>query len=243
MKRIVLLPLVLLASLIPLGAAEAAPAGPETNPIGTLTWLPPNSRESSQVAAGSKRLVVIYDRSLDNTESRPTTLMAKGAFGLKIASSSHGLRMVGHSPGVSSLTGGGLLNPADKVLVGLQGDVRDGACSKVGTASFSSAFSTTRSFVHWGSTPYQPLSGPGACEVVNSSTPTGGGFKTVVTTHVPGFWIDVQLPSATVKNELWYVAAYDTQGQSGKFYATSDAAGQSRSVGDPQANWGGQATS
>ena len=250
MKRFVLLPLVLLASLTPLGTAEAAPAGPETNPIGTLSWLPPNSRESAQVPAGSERLVVVYDRSID-AGGKPTALLGKGAFGLKIAANTQELRMVRHSPGVGSIddAGGSPFTPVDQILVGVEGDVRDGACSKVGTPSFSEAFSITRSFVHFGSQPYQPQNGPGACEVRDSSTPVSGGFQTVVTTHVPGFWIDIKLPAGAaiaadeeaMHHEIWYAAVYDTDGESGEFYETSDAVGQSRSLGDPGEEWGGDA--
>lgn len=255
MRKTMLLPLVLLASMLPLGTAEAAPAGPETNPLGTLSWLPPNSRESSDVPAGAERLVVIYNRSLD-ANGNPVDLLAKGAFGLKIAANTHELRMVGHSPAVGSVddAGGGSFTPLDEIFVGVEGDVRDGACSRVGTSEFSAAFSTARSFLHAASTPYVAQSGPGACEVVESSTPVAGGFQTVVTTHVPGFWIDVELPggapegegnaTATAEtmlhHEIWYVAVYDTEGESGDFYETSDTAGQSKSVGDPVGDEGGE---
>jgi hypothetical protein len=258
MKRILLLPLVLLASLIPLGTAEAAPAGPETNPIGTLGWLPPNSRESSDVPPGAERLVVIYDRSLD-AEGKPANLLATGAFGLKILANTHEVRMVDHSPAVGSIddAGGGPFTPVDEIFVGVEGDVRDGACSDVGTPAFSAAFSTARSFLHSGSAPYAPQSGPGACEVVSSSTPVSGGFQTVVTTYVPGFWIDIELPTGAapatsaafapegenlLHHEIWYAAVYDTEGESGEFFETSDAAGQSRSVGDPVGDQGGEDT-
>ena len=237
MKRIVLLPLVLLASLIPLGAADAAPAGPETNPVGTPNWKPFNTRE--EVPAGVERLVVVYDRSL-NAQGSPTTLLTKGAFGLKLASNSAELRMVDHSPGVDSLddAGGSPFDPLDEVFAAVEGDVRDGACSKVGTSSFSAAYSTSRSFLHAGSQPYQAQSGPGACEVVTSSVATGGGFQTTVTTFVPGFWIDVELPAGAslateMHHQIWYEAVYDTGGQSGEFYQTADAFGQSKTIGDP----------
>jgi hypothetical protein len=102
--------------------------------------------------------------------------------------------------------------------------------------------------VHAGSAPYQAQSGPGACEVVDSSAPISGGFQTVVTTHVPGFWIDIELPAGApsaasieeMHHEIWYAAVYDTEADSGEFYETSDAAGQSRSVGDPVEDWGGE---
>lgn len=238
MKRIVLLPLVLLASLIPLGAADAAPAGPETNPVGTPGWKPFNTRE--EVPAGVERFVVVYDRSL-NAQGGLTALLTKGAFGLKLASNSAQLRMVDHSSGVDSLDdrGGSPARPLDEVIAAVEGDVRDGACSKAGTASFSAAYSTSRSFLHPGSQPYQAQSGPGACEVVTSSVATNGGFRTTVTTFVPGFWIDVKLPAGAspttglVHNEIWYEAVYDTAGESGQFYQTADSFGQSKTIGDP----------
>jgi len=247
MKRSMVLPLVLLASLTPLGTAEAAPAGPETNPLGTLSWLPPNSGDSSEVPAGAERLVVVYDRSIDS-QGRPATLLANGAFGLKIASNSAEIRMVGHSDGVGSIddAGGAPFEPVDEVFSGVEGDVRDGSCSLVGTPSFSEAFSFTRSFLHAGSTPYEAQSGPGACEVVDSSTPASGGFQTVVTTHVPGFWIDISLPAGAANaveamhHEIWYAAVYDTEAESGDFYETADDFGQSKSVGDPVEDWGGE---
>jgi hypothetical protein len=228
-KWAISLVLVALASLTPVGTASAAPAGPETNPVGTLRWLPENTNE--RPAAGVHRLVVIYDRSL-NSSGKPSTMLANGAFGLKIASLSPDLRMKGHSPAVGSIDDAGGPAQLDEVFVGVEGDVRDGACSRAGTSGFSAAFTTTRTFVHPGSSPYTPQSGPGACEVVDSSTPTGGGFQTRVTTHVPGFWIDVQGPGQ-VLTELWYEAVYDTDGESGDFYETSDDAGASKSVGSP----------
>jgi hypothetical protein len=240
--RKIAIPLVLLAlaTLAPAGTAAAAPAGPEANPVGTLRWLPDNTNETQP--AGLHRLVVIYDRSL-NAAGKPSTLLTKGAFGLKIASSSPDLEMKAHSPGVGSLGDEGAPPEIDEAFMGVHGDVRDGACSSVGTSGFSAAFTRTRTFVHPGSSPYQPQNGPGACEVVDSSTQVSGGFQTKVTTHVPGFWIDVDWPthedevgsggSAHLLADVWYTAVYDTAGEDGDFYETSDAAGASRSLGSP----------
>jgi hypothetical protein len=71
--------------------------------------------------------------------------------------------------------------------------------------------------------------------------PAAGGFQTAVTTFVPGFWIDIELPAgaspasetALMHHEIWYEAVYDTEGESGEFFETSDSFGQSRTVGDP----------
>jgi hypothetical protein len=234
-KMAIPLVLVALAALTPVGTASAAPAGPETNPVGTLRWLPDNTNEKP--AAGLNRLVVIYDRSL-NSAGKPSALLAKGAFGLKIATTSPDLRMKGHSPAVGSIEDAGGPAELDELFVAVEGDIRDGACSNVGTAGFSAAFTSTRTFLHQGSSPYTAQSGPGACEVVDSSTPANGGFQTRVTTHVPGFWIDVEWPvhdetGGQLLPEVWYEAIFDTGGESGDFYETSDTAGSSKSISVP----------
>lgn len=227
MRKIALVPLLLLAALVPTGPASAAPAGPETNPVGTIRWLPVNTNEGTQVPAGLRRLVVIYDRSL-NDAGKPVDILANGAFGLKLGSPSPLLRMNGWSSRVTPLGWG--LTPFENIYAGVAGDIRDGACSKAGTPQFSAAFSTTRNFLHAGPTPYQAQSGPGSCEVVDASAPAPGGFQTRVTTHVPGFWIDVQLPTGPGPSQVWYTAVYDTEGESGDFYETADSAGSSRSI-------------
>jgi hypothetical protein len=233
MKRIALVPFLMLAALVPTGAASAAPAGPETNPVGTIMWLPPNTNQGSQVPQGQNRLVVIYDRSLD-LAGKPADLLANGAFGLKTVSNSPGLRMKNHSPHVDSIddAGGDQLDPLDEVFAGVQGDIRDGDCDEAGTSGFSAAFSTTRTFLHQGATPYQAQNGPGACEVVEASAGSPGAFQTRVTTYVPGFWID--FAGATGPGggpaQVWYTAVYDTEGESGEFYETADSAGSSRTV-------------
>ena len=242
MKKTVLLPLLLIAALAPAGRAGAAPAGPETNPIGTLRWLPDNTNESSQVPSGLSRLVVIYDRSL-NSAGKASDLLTNGAFGVKFSTTSPEIRMKGHSSGVEGTQDAGLPSPAlDEVFAGVHGDIRDGACSKAGTSSFAAAFTTTRVFFHAGGSPYQPQTGSGACEVVQSSTPVGSGFQTRVITYVPGFWIDVEWPEHSdpldvtggqALADLWYTAVYDTEAESGDFYETADSAGISDSVGSP----------
>jgi hypothetical protein len=242
MRKIILIPFLLLAVLAPLGKAGAAPAGSETNPLGTLRWLPDNTNEGTSVTAGTSRLVLIYDRSL-NTAGKPSALLANGSFGVKFASTSPEIRMKAHSSSVGATQDEGAPAQLDEVFAGLQGDVRDGGCSLAGTPSFSAAFTTTRTFFFSGSSPYQPQAGTGACEKVDSSTPLAGGFQTRVTTYVPGFWIDVEWPThddelgsggaAHALADVWYTAVYDTGNESGDFYETADAAGVSDSVGSP----------
>jgi hypothetical protein len=226
-KLTVSLVLLALATLAPAGTAVAVPAGPETNPVGSLRWLP--SFTNAKPAAGLNRLVVVYDRSL-NSAGKPAALFAKGPFALRIGSTSPGLRMKGHSPGVGSIDEAG---PLGEAVIAVHGDVRDGDCAEAGSPAFSAAYSSTRSFLHNGSTPYEPESGPGACEVVDSSTRSGSGFQTRVTTYVPGFWVDVQWSSSAPTPQVWYEALYDSQGENGPFYTTSDSAGASTSIQGP----------
>lgn len=227
-KRALLVPLLLLGILMPSSAAGASPAGPESNPVGTLRWLPANTNEGSEVPTGLRRLVVIYDRSLTQA-GKPGDLLAQGAFALKVAATGN-LRMADWSPRISPVDNG--ISTLENLHASITGDVRDGDCSTVESASFSSAFSTTRTFMHSGTVPYEAHNGPGACEVVEASTKVGGGFQTRVTTYVPGFWIDVELPS-TGSPTVWYTAAFDTEGQSGPFYRTADSVGSSKSITTP----------
>jgi hypothetical protein len=231
----------LLATLTPSSAA-ATPYGGESNPIGSLRWLPDNANEKAQVGANQFRLVAVYDHSLD-AQGKPAALLAKGAFGVKLYTTSVAdLRMADHSENVISLqdVGGEPVAPVDQAFMGVAGDVRDGGC-KAGVQPVSAAYSTTRTFLHAGSSAYEPVAGPGACEVVDASSPVPGGFTTTVTTYVPGFWIDVTWPTRTVPAagtgrlmaDVWYGALYDTQGEQGDFYETADAQGDSKSVGSP----------
>jgi hypothetical protein len=245
MRKLVLLSLLvsLVAVLAP-ASVGATPFGGETNPIGSLRWLPDNANEKGQVGANQFRLAVVYDYSLD-TQGKPIApLLAKGAFGVKFyTTSAADLRMVEHSESVISLgdVGGDPVGPVDEVFMGVAGDVRDSSCPQAGVSPASAAYSTTRTFFHAGSSPYQPVTGPGACEVVDATTPVSGGFNTTVTTHVPGFWIDVTWPTRTVPAagtgrlmaDVWYGALYDTEGEEGDFYETADAEGDSKSVGSP----------
>jgi hypothetical protein len=240
---LMILPLVIGA----LGAApsEASPQGGDTNPLGTLRWLPNNANEKASVPAGQYRLTVVYDRSLDST-GKPVAMLGNGAFGLKVFTPSVAdFRMASHSSHVDSLeqtTGQPQIAPVDQAFVGVSGDTRDGACSKVGTPVFSAAYSTTRTFVFPGTTPYAAINGPGACEVVDSSTPVAGGFNTTVTTFAPGFWINVTWPDRTLPSSLggnkweadvFYGALYDSEGEDGDFYTTADSQGTSTDVGSP----------
>ena len=228
MKRTGLLSLLLLAVLTIPGTSQARPAGPHTNPLGSLQWLPDYANENPP--SGRHRLVVVYDWSL--TSGKPDALLAKGAFAMKLASLSPELRMTAHSSGVNSIGAA----PVDGAAMALEGDVRDGACSLAGTPGFSEAYSYTRTFNHSGSQPYVPRQGPGVCEVVESSTPQSGGFRTRVTTHVPGFWMDVSWPSRNggrLFPQIWYEAVYDTDGQAGSFLVTADETGGSGNVSEP----------
>jgi len=229
--------------------APLAPAGDQDNALGTIRWLPTNANEKP-TGANVSRLVVVHDVSLD-AQGNAVPLKGKGPFGVKFFTSSPDPRMVGHSPSVSSLddlTGQQQIGPVDQAFMGVSGDVRKGDCSKVGTPDFSRAYSTTRSFLHPGADPYDPVTAPGTCEVVDSSvavTDNEGnllGYQTTVSNHVPGFWIDVlwakrALPGLTgngyMMAELWYGALYDTEGQDGEWYTTVDANTLSTSVGGP----------
>jgi hypothetical protein len=234
-------------------AAAASPAGGDTNPLGSLSWLPDNANEKSQVAAGRSRLVVVYDRSL-NAAGQPTTLLGKGPFGAKFFAASD-VSMVDHSPRVSDLktvTGQPQADQLDQVVMGVAGDVRDGACSLLGQPTFSAAYSTTRAFFHQGATPYAPISGVGTCERVDSSVASMDdagntiGYLTTVTNFVPGFWIDVVWPEHNQdvplagrlvgghqQSEIFYGSFFDTGGEDGDWYEVGDTTGTSTSVGAP----------
>lgn len=228
-KRALVIPLLLLGILMPATAAGASPAGPESNPIGSLRWLPANTNEGSEVPDGLHRLVVTYDRSLTQT-GKPADLLAQGAFAVKFTATGS-LQMAGWSPRVSPVDNG--LTSLQGLHAGVRGDVRDGNCSKVDTPAFSAAFSTTRTFLHSGTTPYVANDGPGACEIVEASTPTFGGFQTRVTTFVPGFWIDLQVPTNLGSPQVWYSAIFDTDGETGPYYQTVDSAGSSKNTTSP----------
>lgn len=245
MKRLPLLPLLvaLVATLAP-SSAGASPYGLESNPLGTVRWLPDNANEKNQVGANEFRLTVVYDYSLDAQGNPTAPLLAKGAFGVKFYSTSAAdIRMAQHSEHVISFesVGGDTVGPVDEVFMGVAGDVRDGGC-QAGIQPVSSAYSTTRTFFHEGSSPYQPTTAPGACEVVDASVPVSGGFTTTVTTFAAGFWIDVTWPTRGLPSglgtgrpmaDVWYGALYDTEGEDGEFYETADAQGDSKSVGSP----------
>ncbi len=243
------------ATAVPAGATQLtdSPYGREDNALGTLRWLPKNAIEKP--AANQFRLVVVYDYSLD-ADGKPTApLKTKGTFGVKFFTTSQAdLTMKGRSAKVGDLktltNQPGLPAQADETVAGVYGDVRDGACSKAGTAAFSSAYSTTRQFFHQGTSPYAPVSGPGICEVVDVSTEikdSNGntlGFDTRVTNHVPGFYIDVAWPKRTIPGglgigdshflaEVWYGAAYDANGDGTTFPNGVDASSSSKSVGSP----------
>ena len=228
--------MVLGAAAVPAVALPVAPAPlglPETNPIGTMKWLPVDANE--RPTGGSVyRLVVVYDHSLDPDTGEPTDLLASGPWGMKLFSNSvagwnlevPAIELRNHSSHVSSLDDAGLppeLQQVDEAFIGLSGDVSDADCDDAGTSAFSAAYSTTRSFFHAGSDPYAAATGPGVCEVVDSSIAVEDddgnviGFTTTVTNHVPGFWFDVYWPyeidpaaaeqgNGHTLSEIWYGA-------------------------------------
>lgn len=245
--------LVALALAVPASASQlevpapSTPYGLETNPLGTVKWLPGNANETP--AGGANRLIVVHDYSL-NEAGQQVPLLAKGTFGVKFIPLGPDPRMVAHSPKITSLddvTGRSEIGPVDQAFMGVAGDVRQSACSLAGTPAFSAAYTTTRTFFHPGTAPYVPVTAPGTCEVVDSSTAVTNqagettGFTTRVTNHVPGFWIDVTWASRSVPGagngylgpELYYGSAYDTGGENGAWYATADSTGQSVSTGPP----------
>ena len=230
--------------------APATPYGMESNPLGSTHWLPANANETTP--AGVNRLVVVYDHSIDEATGDPIDLLAKGPFGVKFFTPLPDPRLVGHSSSVTSLDDLGFPGEVDTAFMGVAGDVRDGDCAKAGTEAFSAAYSTTRGFFHPGEAAYEPVSGPGTCEVVDDSqavTDEAGtviGYNTTVTNHVPGFWIDITWPTHDVSvpvfgslssgylaGELWYGSLFDTGGEDGEWYAVGDTTGQSTSIGGP----------
>lgn len=206
-----------------LEAAAPEPV-PETNPIGTMKWLPVVANERP-TGFQNFRLVVLYDHSLDPDTGEPTDLQADGPWGMKVASNSvtdstgllPAIKLVGHSEHVSSLDDAGLppeLEAVDRAFMGLAGDVRDGDCANVADgdpSDLSYAYSTTFT-----------LPGDVAaadCQVVKSQQTdpqTGEVISTTITEYVPGFWFDVNWPYETdllggggdghTLSELWYGA-------------------------------------
>lgn len=250
---IVLLPMLLGAPAASAQESEAAPLGAESDPIGSLQWLPDNANEVPNVSPGTHRLTFVYDHSLDE-DGTEMPLLAKGPFEMRLFTTAvTDIRMKAHSDSVSSLdgaTGREELAAVDEVFAGVAGDVRDGECSKLGTPDFSSAYSTTREFVHPGEDPYPPAAGAGFCERVDDSAAVVDeegrhvGFRTTVTTFRPGFWLDLEWPEREVAivgtnaegrllPELWYGALFDTDGEDAEWYEAADDAGSSTSVWSP----------
>lgn len=234
-----------LAAALAVGFAPTAQTIPgpadETDPIGTLNWLPPNANEKP-TGFTIERLIVTYD------ESNGEDLIAQGPFGVKFSTTAlfapgaietFPLTMVGHSPLVSSLESGqGAPDGTDDHFMGVAGDVRDGDCANAADgdlSDFSYAYSTT----------FTILEGDiilDDCQVVEAeSTDANGDTWLTVTEYTPGFWIDVDWPADAnpldepgyAFAEVWYSALYDTDGEDGEFYETADATGHSRSVGGP----------
>ncbi|HEX9891526.1 MAG TPA: hypothetical protein VGB28_05645 [Actinomycetota bacterium] len=250
MRRTLAAPLIAALALGSLPAAatpDLTPYGREDNALGTMRWLPRNANEKAPT--NQFRLVVVYDTSITETGA-PMPLKVRGAFGVKIFTTSANLRMKNHASSVGdlkTLTGQANLGPVDEVFAGVYGDVRDGTCSKLETGGFSQAYSTPRSFFHPGTEPYAPVSAPGTCEVVDASDAVldqdGNvtGYQTTVTNHVPGFWIDVDWPTVNANvlgtgrsaAEVWYGGAYDSTGDPGPFPNGVDTTGASKSLGGP----------
>ncbi|HVM12239.1 MAG TPA: hypothetical protein VM638_07175 [Actinomycetota bacterium] len=249
-KIVALLSLIVATTPAVAPATDAMPAG-ATDPLGSLRWLPRGANERPQ--GHSSRLVVVYDRSLDDGGVVP--LRAKGPFVVGLSTTTVGqMTIAGHSPSVSVARGDTgspeaefVLHAVDGYLGAWTGDIRDGDCAKAGTGAFSAAYSTTRSFFHPGAAPYAPSTTAGGCEVVDAATAVRDsagrhlGFDTIVTTHVPGFWIDVfysELSTATFRPgranaDIWYEAAYDEEGEEGLWHEVADAAGISTAVDAP----------
>jgi hypothetical protein len=147
------------------------------------------------------------------------------------------VQMVGHSPFVTTLETLGFPGDVSRAFAGVAGDVRDADCADAGTDAFSAAYSTTRTVA----APYEPQD----CETIDETIIDGEGevIGHVVTTHVPGFWVDLEWPLAAsalettpghALPEVWYGAVYDTDGTAtGDWYTEVDDAGQSASVFSP----------
>jgi hypothetical protein len=241
MKRIALAATVL--SLFAMSAPIAGAAAPtDTNPIGSLRYLPSGTNE--QPAAGATRLVVVFsDGSIEAGTGAAVALAANGPFGVRFsgvvvtATGPAVPTMVGHSQPMDDVKSASSNMAPDAIngaIAGVAGDTRDGACSKVGTPSFLYAYSKTRTETT--TQPYAPV----PCERIDSAIPIMSGtsitgWTTTITKFTPGFWIDLTgVPTATWTNAvLHYGAVYDTEGQSGEFYTTSDEAGSASLVGGP----------
>jgi hypothetical protein len=237
MKRIALAGALLGLSVLSAPIAGAA-APVDTNPLGTLGYLPAGTNEAA--APGARRLVVVFDTSLATGGTAPLgRILANGAFGMKLsgvaltAAGPAVPTMVAHSAAlgdVKSASSGQAPDAINGGFAGIAGDTRDADCSKVGTPDFMYAYSKTRVVVS------PNFYAPQPCERIDSATPIPtGGWTTSVTTFTPGFWIDVSTtPTGAWTNSAFhYGAVYDTEAESGEFYMTSDEAGSGSFVGGP----------
>lgn len=240
---------VLAAGLIP-ASATASPLSPagalDTNPLGSLSWAPANANNLPS-DEGVYRLTIEYDHSIDG-EGNATELLANGGFGVRLFTTAltntnreaYPVKVADHSPHVSSIDDSyGAPQEADEVFAGFSGDVRDGDCDKLGTEEFSAAFSTSATV-----TDSSPDYEPGPCQTVDATTDNGDGtFTHLVTTHRPGFWVDVQWsaeidglgsenPGRTLA-EIWYGTLYDTDAEDGEWFETADSAANSTSTHEP----------
>ena len=237
------------AALVPGGSS--APQGVlETNPIGTMSWLPVVANESPS-GAGVFRLVVAYDHSIDPDTGEPTELIADGPWGMKLFSNSAAdsdgnvpaITLVGHSPHTASLQDDGAPPELDRAFIGLSGDVNDGDCAALedgDPSDLSYAYTTT--FTLPGDVAPEP------CQVVDGQEvdpETAEILSTTITEYVPGFWFDVKWPYETDKagsggpghtlSEIWYGAmpGFSTSDPTTFTEATETGTGQTlRGPGD-----------
>lgn len=235
MKRLLIPALVLLmafggAPTMSLAASAPVPVL-ETNPVGELRWMPGNANEKA-TGFGIYRLVVAYDEDM----------LAKGTFGLKLFTTAvlaadgttTPLQVVGHSPSVTTLEDQGAPAELSNAFAGFAGDVRDGDCANVGTEEFSAAYTTTRTV--------DPAYQVQECETAEPVVVNGETVALNVTTHVPGFWVDIDWPlqagaldqkGGHALAEVWYGAVYDTNGGDGNWFTEAEGVGNSVSVYSP----------
>lgn len=195
----------------------------QTNPIGSMRWLPVVANESP-AGFGIDRLVVVYDGSLDAVSGDAIDLIADAGYGMKLFSNSvtdsagnepPAITLEGHTPWVTTLEGLGAPAGTDAAFAGMAGDVTDGDCANLDASdpegSLSYAYSTT--YTVDGDVNAE------ACQVIESQATdpdTGAVVSTTITEYVPGIWFDVKWPMETDPagsggqghslSEVWYGA-------------------------------------
>lgn len=246
MKRIALAALLLMAlQALP---ASSAPLPVDTNPLGEMKKAPGTYDQKGDVAPGNFRLVFLFNSGSVKEGSQlpggpatggPQNLLAKGDFAVRITGGFQAplapapASMVAHHPFLDDVKSAAddagaddLLNgfPADvsNAVSGVAGDVRDGFCPSAGAPALW-AYSTTAPATVG---PFLP-NGP-CTTVVNTLLPDGINYSRVVTTWVPGFWVDFKSPAGAAGGQgaFLYKAAYDNEGEAGgNFWETADAVG------------------